>query len=93
MYVLDPDEKALLPQRTMDELEEQEVKDPRDAFWEEAVERGRHISGYERLYTQRCVFGDDGDHIAMAPDCPHFNQEDEMGKITARGWTVQSGNQ
>lgn len=91
MYVLDPSEKALLPQKIAEEPDEEPV-DPRSFFWEEAVERGRYLSGYERMYTQICVFGPDGDHVAMAPDCPHFDQEDEMGKITAKGWTVQSGN-
>ena len=92
MYVLDPDDKALLPFRKAAE-EEEPPPDPREKFWEEAVERGRHVGMPERLYTQVCRFGPNGLHISMAPDCPHFDQEDETGKITAQGWTVQSGNQ
>jgi hypothetical protein len=87
-YVNDPSELALLPELVSD-IPVEEPRDYHEFFWDEAVERGRYASGYERAYTQVCRFDDNGEHITMAKDCPHFELEDETGKMIREGWTVQ----
>jgi hypothetical protein len=90
MYGYDPFELAQPPELIKEEPEE-EIRDYHDLFWEEAIERGRYVSGDEFLHTQICRFNKDGEHITMAKDCPHFNIDDEEGKRIKPGWTVQSG--
>lgn len=91
MYLHDP--VALVQHPTLAETEEEVFEEPRDYhefFWDEAVQRGRSISGIsERLYTQVCKFDEDGNHTVMARNCPHFDLEDEEGKRIQRGWTAQ----
>lgn len=87
-YVNDPSELALLPELVSD-IPVEAVRDYHEFFYDEAVERGRYTSDYERAYTQVCRFDENGDHVMMAKDCPHFEAEDEMGKVIRKGWTVQ----
>lgn len=90
-YVYDP--IALVQHPTIKQAEglPDEPRDYHEFFWEEAIERGRHVQGRERLYTEVCRFDENGDHTVMAKNCPHFDSEDEEGKITRPGWTVQNG--
>jgi hypothetical protein len=90
-FYYDPWEKILPPKLEEAPDPDEPPPDPKDKFWEEAVERGTHIGPPQRLYTQVCRFGPDGEHTSMAKDCPHFNYEDETGKNIRKGWTVQGG--
>ena len=90
MYLEDPFDKAFAPVNLPEEQEPDPRMDPASVFWEEAASTlaGKEIGYPERLYTQVCRFKD-GIHTQMADACPHFNEADELGKITAKGWTSQ----
>lgn len=92
-YVNDPSEKALLP--TILVPEEDLLEEPRDyhEFFgddlpAQIVEPKFAGSPYQP-YTQVCRFNEDGEHTAMAYNCPHFDMEDETGRRIVDGWTVQ----
>jgi hypothetical protein len=90
-WVEDPWEKTLPPKLAEIENLDEEPSDPKEKFWEEAVERGSYVGPPQRLYTEVCRFGPDGEHTSMAKNCPHFEYEDEMGKNIRKGWTSQGG--
>jgi len=90
MYINDPFDKAIPP--SLEEvILDDEPRDYHEYFWDEYVERGQRVSRKQKLYTQVCRFDQNGDHITMAKDCPHFDAEDEEGRRIRPGWTVQSG--
>jgi hypothetical protein len=90
MYLEDPWDKILAPFKLPEEQEPDPRMDPVSVFWEEAASTfaGKDVSPRERLHAQVCRF-ENGLHTQMAKDCPHFDTEDELGKITAKGWTSQ----
>ncbi len=88
MYVNDPNELTLRP-KLLVEVADEEPRDYHEFFWDEAVQRGRHLSPERQPHTQVCRFDGAGEHVTMAKDCPHFEMEDEMGRRIATGWTVQ----
>lgn len=90
MWVNDPSEKALVPER-FDEIADDEPRDYHEFFWDEGIQRGRFVSWQPRIHTQVCRFDGNGGHVSMAQDCPHFEVEDEMGRNIPSNWTVQSG--
>lgn len=92
MYINDPSEKAHLPVKvSAGGLEEEEVRPASEFFWDDVTPGGKYLPPEFPIHAshQVCVFGPDGSHTYMGKDCPHFEIEDEMGKVTATGWTVQ----
>jgi hypothetical protein len=73
--------------------EEEEIPDPSSEFWDEAykVHQGITADYHQQIIIPKrvCVFGDDGSHISMAENCPHYNTSDEEGPRINPGWTVQ----
>jgi hypothetical protein len=88
MYIGDPTE-LMLPPKLVQDIDLSEPRDYHEFFWDEAVQRGQYAGPAGRAHTQVCRFDDQGDHVTMAKDCPHYEVEDEMGKHIPRGWTVQ----
>ena len=89
-FVNDPWDKAI-PPKGVSTIEEVATRDYHEFFWDEAVQRSLSVGKPQRAYTQVCRFNEAGEHISFARDCPHFNQEDEMGRPVRKGWSVQGG--
>lgn len=89
MYVSDPFDKIFPPHLIDNPIEDDEPRDYHDFFWDDITQGSNHIQGSRRtLHTQVCKFVD-GVHTQMARDCPHFNMEDEEGRLIQKGWTAQ----
>jgi hypothetical protein len=90
-YVNDPFELTLEPTLEDKGMEFEEPRDYHEFFHDDRPAPGSYFASREYgIQTQVCRFDSSGDHVTMAKDCPHFNAEDEEGKVIRKGWTVQS---
>jgi hypothetical protein len=91
VYVNDPSDLALLPEVKQDIILE-EPRDYHEFFYDDQPPHSRRFSEDHRgIYTQICRFDQEGNHVTMAKDCPHFVQSDEEGQKIQKGWTAQVG--
>lgn len=90
-YVDDPYALARQPELISDESLFREPRDYHEFFWDDQqMQETRYAESDMGIHTDICVFRD-GHHVYMADGCPHFEPEDEQGRIIRQGWTVQSG--
>lgn len=90
MYVNDPSEKAHLPELEQSQELLEEPRHYRDFFWDDQpLDTGRHVGYHRSLHTQVCRFDQEGNHLTIAKNCPHFDISDEEGRRIQKGWTVQ----
>lgn len=86
----DPFELAEPPTLEDSGILEEEPEDYHDRFWDDVKFGGKRTGYQPRIYVQICRFDDEGNHVEMAKDCPHYDAVDEEGPRIVPGWTVQS---
>lgn len=92
MYVNDPNELATLPE-VKREVAFEEPRDYHEFFFDDRPKPGsKFAEDHWGIHSQVCRFDSEGNHVAMAHDCPHFDLEDEQGRRIQKGWTVQHGS-
>jgi len=88
-YVNDPWDKTLPPVIEQAEDLFEEPRDYHEFFYDDLPPSSNRELGYQHgLQSEVCRFKD-GKHITMAPNCPHFDEYDEMGRKIREGWVAQ----
>lgn len=89
-YVNDPVELAYPPVLEDKNIESEEPRDYHEFFYDDLpYSFSRSVDHETGIHTDVCRFDDSGNHVLISGKCPHFDIEDEEGKIVKPGWTVQ----
>lgn len=91
MYLNDPFDLTLQPQiEGWDKVEEEEQgPDYQEIFNAESHFRPGTLPYHNNFAVEICRFDNQGNHLTMAKNCPHYEGSDEEGPRIRPGWTVQ----